>query len=200
MKWKSLGCSFLFSSFHSLLCATLNAHYIPSWASLSSQCSFLCNGTINEPQVCCCVTSSRRPFNAFSCNSLGPDGRCYEMLFLYLQEVNKTLSYLRQCWDKDFGLSMDMAFHKRSHWVAENSLIKPDVPSRIGMSKRSVLIQDQSLLAVRFRSKSNWWRLHLPLHCWAMLSWCQRFVMFAKVLQDLKRRAECPHWDSTTVD
>lgn len=61
---------------------------------------------------------------------------------LYLREVNRTLSYLRQCWGKDFGLLMGMACHKLLRY---GSSIEPNVLNRTDMSTLFVLIQDQSI-------------------------------------------------------
>lgn len=130
-------------------------------------------------------------------------GAFCEMLFWYLQEVNKTPSYLRRCWGRGFGLSMDMASRTRSHWAVGSSPTGPTERSRIGMSKRFVLTQDQSLLVFRSRSKSRSscrrrrWRRP---HCWAKWSSCRRSETFARALRDSTRRAECLRWDSTTVD
>lgn len=162
--------------------------------------TFLCNSTINELKLFSYVTSMRRLFTHFSSISLvfnlGVQWAFCEMLFWYLQEVNKTLSYLRQYWDKDFGLLMGMAYHKHLHLAALSSLIEPSGQSRIDMSKRFVLIQDQSLLVVRSRSKlmSNWLLLRCWLHRWSeKLLPPPHFEMFAKALQGLKRQAEFRH-------
>lgn len=66
---------------------------------------------------------------------------------LYLREVNKTLSYLRQCLGKDFGLLMGMAYHKLLHC---DSSIEPNVLNRTDMSTLFVLIQDQSVEKVSY--------------------------------------------------
>jgi hypothetical protein len=90
---------------------------------------------INELESYFAVTLFLAPFLAHV-SSRHSKGR-----MLYLQEVNKTRSYLRQCWGKGFGLLMDMAYHKLLRF---DSSIEPNVLNRIDTSTRFVLIQDQS--------------------------------------------------------
>lgn len=58
----------------------------------------------------------------------------------YSQEANKMLNYLRQCSDRDFGLLMDKAYHRRPH---SDSPTVPNEPNRIDTSKPFVPTPDQ---------------------------------------------------------
>lgn len=113
------------------------------------------------------------------------------------------LSYQPQCWGRDFGLSMDMACHKHPHWAAASSSREPSAPNRIDMSKRFVLIQDQSWLVVHSRSRSMrscWLRRWRRLHCWARPRSSQRSERSAKVIRDSRRLVEFHRSGWATVD
>lgn len=97
--------------------------------------------------VFCAMALLMSPSNVFACGFV--EAPCYAFhkdsaIQKYLQEVNKMLSYLRRCWGKGFGLLMGMACRRRSRWAVASSRIEPNEPNRIDMSKRFVLIQDQS--------------------------------------------------------
>lgn len=127
----------------------------------------------------------------------------FQSIAIYLQEVNKMLSYQPQCWGRDFGLSMDMACHKHPHWAAASSSREPSAPNRIDMSKRFVLIQDQSWLVVHSRSRSMrscWLRRWRRLHCWARPRSSQRSERSAKVIRDSRRLVEFHRSGWATVD
>lgn len=112
---------------------------------------------------------------------------------MYLLEVNKTLNYLRQCWDTDSGRSMDTVNRtpQRHRSVSVSSRTMPSGPNHIDRSIPFVRIPDRSLSVDHFHSTMMW---PVPRMVYSMP---------VTVHQDLERRSvhrsQTPHQDSVTV-